>query len=438
MNYISTRGNIDPIKVAYAAAGMYAEDGGLYAPQEMRKKLDEHDMLCLAWLSHKRRFAFLAGRYMKDIYIGLPAMFGDTSFAAEDFDGDIPGIVVRDGRSFAEMRHGPSGSPYDLALRPLPTIFEYYITAAQKGEPYIYGYNIEPNGEFAPLVLVPSSGEEALTLINAVENMTKGKIAVFYPKNETSDENRCLLEKSQNDRVLVRAIEADINQISHCISQFIKAYKIDKSGLYPMRGDSQNWFGIISQVSNLASLYCDMIVKEQIKLGDWINLAIPYDATLEMATIAFYAKEMGLNVEKIVCPAPSGSVLHKLITNGELNAECFKEGTFIPVALERLLHAVCEMDAGFINSVIAKFEKGENYILPEAFAKKLSEAFYLCEEADMVTALDKYETEFSSELIPLIIAGENPSKEGASKNIGETAKTIALKDIAEEISAFIA
>jgi len=397
MDYISTRGKIEPIKVAYAAAGMYAEDGGLYAPQEMRKKLDDHDMLCLAWLSHKRRFAFLAGRYMKDIYIGLPAMFGDTSFAADDFNGDIPGIVVRDGRSFAEMRHGPSGSSFDLALRPLPTIFEYYITAAEKGEPYIFGYNIEPNGEFAPTVLVPSAGEEAFALINAVENMTKGKIKVFYPINETSDTNRRLLEKSQNDRVSVRGDDANLNEISHNITQFIKA----NNGHY-VRCDSQNWFGVISQVTNLVSCYCDMIIKEQIKLGDWINLAIPCDVPLEMATIAYYAKEMGLNVEKIVCPVSGDSILHRLVAKGEIDTTWFKDGTFIPVALERLLHAVSGMDDGFISDVIATLKKGKNYILPEDFTSKLKEAFYLCEESNAVTALDKYEIESGSNLVPLI------------------------------------
>jgi len=434
MNYISTRGKIKPIKVAYAAAGMYAEDGGLYTPQEMRKKLDDHDILCLAWLSHKRRFAFLAGRYMKDIYIGLPAMFGDTSFAAKDFNGDIPGIVVRDGRSFTEMWHGPSGSSFDLALRPLPTIFEYYITAVGKGEPYIYGYNIEPNGELAPLVITPSTGEEALALVNAVESMTKGKIAVFYPIKETSDVNRRLLENSQNDRVFVCGVDAGINEISHCITQFIKAHKVGKSGMHPMRGDSQNWFGIISQVTNLVSCYCDMIIKEQIKLGDWVNLAIPYDETLEMATIAFYAKEMGLNVDKIICPAPNGSILHKLITNGELDATCFREGAFIPVALERLLHAVFGMDDGFIGNVIAKLEKGQNYVLPDEFAYKLREAFYLCEESDVVAALDKYESETGSTLVPLVIAGENPDKDYTPENAG---KVIYLEDIFAEINLFI-
>ena len=441
MNYTSTRGKIEPIEVAYAAAGIYAPDGGLYAPEEMPRKFDDedHDMLCLAWLSHKRRFAFLTGKFMKEIYIALPALFGDSSFAAEDFAGDIPSVHLRKGKCFLEMWHGPSGSSLELELRPLPMLYEYKITAVAKGNPYIYGYNIEPNGERAPLILVPSAGEEALALIEATKKMTKGKIAVFYPVNETSEVNSRLLEENQSSRVIVRGVKAGINEISHHLSLFLKgaeaAALAEKSGLYPMRGDSQNWFGLISHVAHFASAYCGMIVKEHIKLGDWINLAIPYDETMELAAMAFCAKDMGLKVDKIICPAPADSILYKLVTKGELDADCFKDGMFIPPVLERLLHAVSDMDKDFICSVIEKLEKDGYYKLPNDLAKKLQDAFYFYRPtadeiksaikehmqfesypmtqstAATALALDKYKQEYADEKSSLVVAGENPYKE---------------------------
>ena len=447
MNYISTRGSIEPIEVAYAAADIYAEDGGLYVPEVMPRVFDDHDMLCLAWLSHRRRFAFIAGKFMKEIYIGIPALFGDSAFAAEDFNGEVPFVVEQEGTYFAEMRHGPSGSAFDLILRPLPMVFEYFITATGKGKPYIYGYDVEPNGERAPLIIVPSAGDEALALINAVKTLTKGKIAVFYPARETNFLYPRMMEDKQDDDVIVLGVDAGINEISHFITKFIKCREsaeiAENHGLYLMRGDSQSWFGVVSHVTYLFSVYCHMLIKEQIKLGDWINLAIPYDDTLEMAALALYAKQMGLKADKIISFAPRGSILYNIIVRGQLVSSCLGDNTFVPVALERLLHCASGMDANFINNVIKGLNDNETYDLPKEIVKKLQDAFYLYCPADDETgtaeaALERYKTESGDEKKSLVIisGSRNKQNEVNSSSICTESKVIGLEDIAFEITKF--
>jgi len=411
MNYISTRGKTAPIESAYAAAGIYAPDGGLYVPEEMPRRLNDEDFFCLAWLSHRRRFAYLLGKFMKEMYIGYAAMFGDKAFDAKWLKEDT---VL--------------SAPPQLALRPLPIIFEYNLAASAKGKPYTYGYGVEPDRERRPLIIVPSMGEEAHALIPAVKELTNGKIAVFYPKQALSGHRRSLLEAKQDKDVLVQGIDSSINEISHSITQFMKrtqaAGLAEKYGLYPMRADSQSWFCIVAQAARFISAYCEMIIKNHIGLGEWINLSIPYEDTLETAVSAFYAKELGMNADKIFCPAPADSLLNKLITTGKLDASCVCDGTFIPVALERLLYAL----GISINDVLAKLSDDGHFMLPKDAVKNLDDAFYFCYPDDVETGGQK----------TLLIEGASPLPPiSASADKLKGAGPIALEDITDAIARFM-
>ena len=355
MNYISTRGRIEPLEAAYAAAGIFAEDGGLFVPERMPRKLDDGDINCLAYLSHGRRFAYLSGRFMQEMYIGFVSMFGDKAFAREDFGGNIIAVSLRDGRCFLDA------SFCELALRPLPLLYEYNLAAAGKGKPYTLGYDVKPDPERKPLIVVPSEGEEALVLIKAVKSLTNGKIAVFHPSS-------CLLD-NQDDDVLICGVNAGINEISHAITKFMLSGDAAKNGLYPMRADVSNWFGIMSHVTCFVSAYCEMILKGYIKAGEWINLELPYEESLETVTAAFYAKEMGLKIGKIICPAPKDSVLERLIRSGELDAACIKEGIFFPLALERLIYAAKGSVSGLKLEADARQKLNDAFLLGEADEK---------------------------------------------------------------------
>ena len=279
-------------------------------------------------------------------------MFGDKAFTEKDFEGA------------------------NFALRPLPLLFEYCLAAAGKGKPYIYGYDVEPGQERRPLIIVPSVGSvETIALIDSVKELTNGKIAVFYPIKEISEENCCLLKGKQDEDVFIQGLDANLNEISHAITLYMKSEESSKLakkyGLYPMRADTQSWFGIIAHITYFISDYCEKILNRQIKLGESINLTIAYEDTLETATAAFYAKELGMKIEKIICPAPKDSILYKLITMSELDADCVREGTFIPVALERLLYATA---VPICDAFDALSTKG-HFTLPADAAQKLRDAF---------------------------------------------------------------
>jgi len=411
MKYISTRGKIKPIESMYAAAGIYAKDGGLYAPEVMPRKIDNSEIICLAWLSHARRMGFLFGRYLSDVYSGLVTEFGDRAFVSADFNGSVIKLLKQGDNYFAEMQNGPSGSPFDVALRPLPILFEYCLAAAKKGGSYILGYGVEPDENIKPLIIVPSTGDEALALINATTNLTSGKVAVVYPEKEISGEKLHMLKKMQGENVCLHGMDADIDEISLAITRYMRSNEssqlAETQGLYPMRGDGQSWFGIVSHAAFFISAYCEMLVKKYITLGEQVNFSAPYDPTLETLNAAFYAKGLGSQIEKIICAAPRDSIFSKLVTTGELDGSCVIDDMFIPSALERLIHAAAIFseygDGGIINDALNKITSEGRYKLPSDAAKVLRDAFYIYhpdnaetdsdQKAMALAALKHYESE---------------------------------------------
>jgi len=303
MDYISTRGKIAPVGAAYAAAATYAADGGLFVPERMPREINDSDINCLAWLSDGRKFGYLAGRFMREMYIGFISEIGDRAYREEAFAG------------------------IDFALRPLPLLFEYCLSAVGKGAPYTLGYGVEPDPSRQPVIAVPSD-----------------------------------------------------NEVSLALARYMKA-----DGGFLMRADTQSWFGVMSYMTQFISLYCEMILGSEITLGGWVNLEIPYDDMLEAVTAAFYAREMGMKIEKIVCAAPDGSVLHTLVTQGVLAPGCVRDGEFVPVALERLLYA--------LGVSIPDVLLSGKCVLPEAAAEKLREAFSFEGTAQTTIKIAKTKTE---------------------------------------------
>ncbi|MCL2016746.1 MAG: hypothetical protein FWG68_10930 [Defluviitaleaceae bacterium] len=325
MKYISTRDETAQTLAMQAAAKISCEDGELFVPETMPRKFDNQDLLCLAWLSHSRRFAYIMGKFMKDIYIGLPALFGDATFGKQ-----TPQIKI-----VAETKQNPPKitatmeNALHFAHLPMPMVYKYAITALHNGGEQLLGYNIAPN------------------------------------------------------------------EVDEKLAEKLNLQRVPKDG--------QNWFAAVSYITYFMSVYCEILIKECIKLSDWINVEIPHDETLCAATAAFYAKKMGLPVSKIVCNVPQNSVLYQLVNHGEISADCFTEklGLFSPLALERLLYGLFDYNehgtdteninnaekSGFINGIICQLKTGEKYILPQNLVDKLGAIFVcVCEEETQQTA----------------------------------------------------
>ncbi len=153
----------------------------------------------------------------------------------------------------------------------------------------------------------------------------------------------CLL-KPMNYRIVVaelfRNMDGDVDRIIRSLSE-----KIHPDG--DLIGSPSDWSQIVVRIALLFGIYGDLLRSEQVQTGMRINIALPVgDFSGPMA--AWYARQMGLPVDTIICGCNENGAPWELLHRGELDADVQKIRTATPdcdyavhPALERLICGAC-------------------------------------------------------------------------------------------------
>ena len=110
--------------------------------------------------------------------------------------------------------------------------------------------------------------------------------------------------------------------------------------------NSINWGRLVPQIVYYFSAYCDLLANGEIKAGDGINVAVP-TGNFGNILAAYYAKQMGLPIKKLICASNSNSVLTDFLTTGvyDRNRDFYTTispsmDILISSNLERLLYSI--------------------------------------------------------------------------------------------------
>jgi len=125
-----------------------------------------------------------------------------------------------------------------------------------------------------------------------------------------------------------------------------------------------------------------MIEGGEIKIGDKINVCVP-TGNFGNILAAYYAKKMGLPINKLICASNKNDVLTDFIRTGEYNKNREFYQTVSPSMdilissnLERLLFDITGCDDKKINKMMADLSKKGSYTLTKAHYNKISKLFW--------------------------------------------------------------
>ena len=106
--------------------------------------------------------------------------------------------------------------------------------------------------------------------------------------------------------------------------------------------------------------YATMVERDEIKLGDKVNVCVP-TGNFGNILAAYYAKNMGLPIAKLICASNKNKVLTDFISTGvyDKNREFYATSSpsmdiLISSNLERLLYDLCGRDDKVISDWFAK------------------------------------------------------------------------------------
>jgi threonine synthase len=306
MGFIETRGNdgVKPSEVefSYAILNPSASFGGLYIPKIL-PNLDENFITNHIDKSYKELAFDLLSAFNINIDDDILKSALDLYDNFDDSNNPSPVIKVNDNLFVNEQYHGPTRAFKDMALQP----FGYVLSsiAKNKGEKY--------------LILAATSGDTGPAALNTFKNKEGIKVVCLYPNGGTSDVQRLQMVTEDGENLKVIGINGNFDDAQNALKELLGSdtFKdtLQKSDIKLSAANSVNFGRIIFQTVYHFWSYLELIRQNEIENGEKIYLTIP-SGNFGNALGAYYAKKMGLNIEKILISSNENNILTSLINDG--------------------------------------------------------------------------------------------------------------------------
>jgi threonine synthase len=367
--YQSTRGDKKRVLSAEAIIKGIADDGGLFVPDVIPRinkdlyKIKSIDYKELAFLIMKE---FL-NDYRQDELKDCINRAYDNKFDTEI----IAPLSKKMGAYFLELYHGPTLAFKDMALSILPHLLK---KAARQ---------LNLNQEI--IILTATSGDTGKAALQGFANVKGTKIIVFFPYKGVSkiQERQMLTQEGANTYVI--GIKGNFDDAQRGVKEIFEDSvfnkKVEEKNHIFSSANSINIGRLIPQIVYYFYAYLNMLDEGEIKNGEKINIAVPTGNFGDILA-AYYAKEMGLPVNKLICASNENKVLADFFNTGVYDKRRKLVMTISPSMdilvssnLERLLWAISERDTQKVKELINSLKEKGYYRIDSETEEKLKD-FY--------------------------------------------------------------
>lgn len=390
MEYFSTRDTDLRVSSAKAIAQGLSRDGGLFAPVSI-PKLTQDEISELCKMDYPQRAAFVLGKFLTDFSAEELSEYAGKAYSSTSFRAESAAPVYRlnDSANILELWHGPTCAFKDMALQMLP----YLLTASLK-----------KTGESkCACILVATSGDTGKAALDGFADVPGTKIAVFYPKDGVSRIQELQMTTQAGENVFVSSVYGNFDNVQSKMKEIFSdeelREKAAEKGCFFSSANSINWGRAVPQIAYYVSGYCDLLAKGEVEPGEQINICVP-TGNFGNILAAYYAKEMGVPVKKLICASNSNNVLTDFFRTGKYDKQREFHMTASPAMdilvssnLERLLFHMSGDDAATIRKYMSKLASDGAYTVNADIKAKLDELFfadYCSDEETMATISDVF------------------------------------------------
>lgn len=367
--YSSTRNDQIKITASQAILKGLADDGGLFVPEKipvLDVSMDE-----LAGMDYKETAYEVMSRFFTDFTREELTDCINKAYDSKFDTKEIAPLAEADDAYFLELFHGPTIAFKDMALSILPHLL---ITSARKN-------NIKNN----IVILTATSGDTGKAALAGFADVEGTKIIVFYPKNGVSpiQEKQMVTQKGKNTFVV--GIHGNFDEAQTGVKKMFNdrtlAAELDTAGYQFSSANSINIGRLIPQVAYYVYAYARLYKKGVIARDEKINVVVP-TGNFGNILAAFYAKNMGLPIGKLVCASNENKVLVDFFQTGAYD----KNRKFILTSspsmdilissnLERLIYRIAGNNAEKNKSMMENLLKEGRYEITDEMRAQLSDFF---------------------------------------------------------------
>ena len=384
--YRSTRGNAETVTASQAILKGLADDGGLFVPERI-PALDV-DMDTLAGMTYQEVAYEVMSRFLTD-FTKEELQTCIARAYDEKFDTDeIAPLHQADGAYFLELFHGATIAFKDMALSILPHLM---TTAARKNQVH---NDI--------VILTATSGDTGKAALAGFADVPGTRIIVFYPKDGVSpiQEKQMVTQKGENTFVV--AIRGNFDDAQTGVKKMFSdeelSRKLDQAGYQFSSANSINIGRLVPQVVYYVYAYATLYKQGKIGRDEKIYVTVP-TGNFGNILAAYYAKQMGLPIDMLLCASNENKVLYDFFKSGtyDRNREFILTSSpsmdiLISSNLERLIYHLTGDDADQNRAFMESLSREGRYAITPEMKEQLSDFYgnYASEEETAAVIADIY------------------------------------------------
>jgi len=385
--YNSTRDKNNTATASEAILQGLAKDGGLYVPNvipKLDKSIEE-----LANMGYKETAYEVMKLFLTDFTEEeLKNCINNAYDSKFDCDEIVP-IKEADGAYYLELFHGATIAFKDMALSILPHLL---ITSARKN-----------NVKNDIVILTATSGDTGKAALAGFADVKGTKIIVFYPKSGVSPIQEKQMVTQKGDNTFVVGIEGNFDDAQNGVKAMFNDRDLEKrlndKGYQFSSANSINIGRLVPQVVYYVYAYAKMVKNGEIKSGDEINVVVP-TGNFGNILAAYYAKNMGIPIAKLICASNENKVLFDFFETGiyDKNRQFVLTSSpsmdiLISSNLERLIYKIAGDSADINNEMMTSLKEDGKYTITAEMKQGLKdfEQGYADEEKTAKTIKDLYD-----------------------------------------------
>ncbi len=358
--YSSTRSDNVKYSASQAILKGLADDGGLFVPDHI-PSLDV-SVEQLAQMSYQETAYVVMKQFFTDFTEEELKHCIQSAYDSKFDTTEIAPLVKANDAYYLELFHGATIAFKDMALSILPHLM---ITSARKNQV-----------KNDIVILTATSGDTGKAALAGFAGVAGTKIIVFYPKNGVSPIQEKQMVTQKGDNTLVVGIHGNFDQAQSGVKQMFNdvelAKELDGKGYQFSSANSINIGRLIPQVVYYVYAYAKLYANGEISEGEPINVVVP-TGNFGNILAAFYAKNMGLPIGKLICASNENKVLFDFFETGEYNknrefllTSSPSMDILISSNLERLIYRIAGNDVDKNRALMAALQsEGVYKIAPE-------------------------------------------------------------------------
>ena len=372
MSFFSTRGE-NCVTASQAILQGIAPDGGLYVPA-MFPPVSLSKISEMADMDYTSRAVSVLKLFLEDFSIpeieqAVKAAYGGGRFN----DPGVAPLKKLDGSTWVmELFHGPTLAFKDMALQLLPHLIRQSALKNREDREIC--------------ILVATSGDTGKAALEGFRDVDGTSCITFYPLDGVSDVQRLQMVTTGGNNTRVIAVRGNFDDAQTGVKELFGsadfAEKMAAKGKILSSANSINLGRLVPQVVYYFSAYADLLREGTIVIGDPVNFCVPTGNFGDILA-GYYARCMGLPVNKLICASNRNNVLTDFFNSGIYSTHRTFFKTLSPSMdilvssnLERLLYEAADRDGTLIRRWMEQLKESGSYSIGEQRRDWMADVFW--------------------------------------------------------------